>query len=294
MTLRVTRRNALRNLALGGIAPAHLLSALAHGGEQNRPESGAKYRLEFSYPMDDLIGDLEHSERGDPRSESEVPFHEWYSHAVRHRFGGWGPKPRTYPPLPGHEQRPIEWKRQRVIALAARYLGYGYQHHHIPDWSPPADWHWKETCVGHNGKGVDCSNFTSFVYNQGFGIRMTSAVARQAELHEAQEENGFRVSLRRVELPRQYERRQEVLRTGDLIYIRGREDGPITHVVIWTGSVGRAPSGVPIVLDSHGSGVKDDQGNVIPCGIQLRPFRQHSWYDQCASHAHRIFHDTTI
>ena len=35
-----------------------------------------------------------------------------------------------------------------------------------------------KTCVGHNGKGVDCSNFSSFVYNQGFGIKMSSAIER--------------------------------------------------------------------------------------------------------------------
>ncbi len=183
----------------------------------------------------------------------------------------------------------MQWKRERVVATAARFLGYGYQHHHVPDWNPPARWPWKETCVGHNGKGVDCSNLTSFVYNQGFGIRMSSAIHQQAESHRALEERHESISLRTIELPDSYAQRQEILRTGDLVYIRGRADGPITHVVIWVGSLGRSPSGVPLVIDSHGSGVEDDWGRSIACGVQLRPFREHSWYHRCASHAHRIF-----
>ncbi len=185
----------------------------------------------------------------------------------------------------------MAWQRERVVATAARFVGYGYQHHHIPDWNPPADWPWKETCVGYNGKGFDCSNFTSFAYNQGFGIRMNSNVVHQSELHRALEGQSHPVTIRRVDLPAEYEQRAKALRSGDLVYIRGRENGPITHVVIWVGSIGRAKSEVPLVLDSHGSGVVDDLGRAIPCGVQLRPFRQKSWYNRCASHAHRIFHD---
>ena len=52
--------------------------------------------------------------------------------------------------------------RQRVIAVALRFQGYHYQHHHVPDWDPPADWPYKESPLGKQSKGVDCSNFTSF------------------------------------------------------------------------------------------------------------------------------------
>jgi hypothetical protein len=99
------------------------------------------------------------------------------------------------------------------------------------------------------------------------------------------------ISVRVIELPPEYDERRRTLRTGDLLYIRGREDGPVTHVVIWVGAIGIAPSGAPLVIDSHGSGVEDDEGRPIPCGVRLRPFREHSWYHRCASHAHRIFHD---
>ena len=251
------------------------------------------YGLEFTNPLANLIGDLENTERGDPLRESNLPHSHWYSAETRRRFHTWGPEPRSYAPLADLAHRTVEWQRERVIATAARFLGYGYQYHHIPDWNPPRHWPWKETCVGHNGKGVDCSNLTSFVFNQGFGIRMSSA------------DSAFRPSASALwkcptnrsrfapsSFPMVISNVPKTLHTGDLVYIRGREDGPITHVVIWVGSVGRAASGVPLVIDSHGSGVEDDLGQPIPCGVQLRPFREDSWYNRCASHAHRLFGNT--
>jgi cell wall-associated NlpC family hydrolase len=290
MTQKLSRRRALAAVSFGGAASLSGLTMSAQGFESDRGATSAAYGLVYTHPLEQLIGDLTDSERGDPHRESEVPHRDWYSQRERRRMGSWGPKARTYPPLPGLEARPLEWKRERVIATAARFIGYGYQHHHIPDWDPPADWPWQSTCVGHNGKGFDCSNFTSFVYNQGFGIRVTAAVADQSNVHRAFESSGRAIELRRIELPKDLAGRQEILRTGDLLYIRGREDGPVTHVVIWVGAVGRSTSGVPLVMDSHGPNVRDDEGRSIPCGVQLRPFRAKSWYSRCASHAHRIFH----
>jgi len=291
MTQKLARRKALAAISLGGVASLTGLSAGAQEYEPTPPASSGGYGLDLTYPTEDLIGDLLHTERGDPHRESEVPHRDWYSQRERHRMGSWGPRARTYPPLSGLEARPLTWKRERVIATAARFIGYAYQHHHIPDWSPPADWPWQETCAGRNGKGFDCSNFTSFVYNQGFGIRMTAAVADQSKVHRAFEISGRAIAIHRVELPKEYAQRQEILRTGDLVYIRGRDDGPVTHVVIWVGAVGRSSSGVPLVMDSHGPSVSDDDGRSIPGGVQLRPFRAKSWYNRCASHAHRIFRD---
>jgi cell wall-associated NlpC family hydrolase len=252
----------------------------------------SSYRVAFRYPVSELIGDLETTERGDPRQEATVPHREWYSAEARRRYGAWGPRPRAYPPLSDLDGRPLEWKRERVVATALRFVGYGYQHHHIPDWSPPPEWPWKHTCAGHNGKGVDCSNLTGFVYNQAFGIRMNTDVHKQAELVHALEGKHHEVRVRRVDLPDAYADRVKALRTGDLVYVRGREDGPVTHVVIWVGAVGRSTSGVPLVIDSHGDSVHDDDGRPIPCGVQLRPFREKSWYNRCASHAHRVFHES--
>jgi len=304
-----TRRTALRALAAWGAAPMLGKMTLAAGqaggaqmvggsGGSNLPrgnvpgsvvEQSSGYRLAFTGPVAELVGDLESTERGDPTREAEVPHGEWYSAGTRRRFGIWGPGPREYLPLQNLNTAPVEWLRERMVATAARFLGYAYQYHHVPDWNPPPSWPWRETCAGRNSKGVDCSNLTSFVLNQGFGVRVSSAIGRQAERTLAFERPHDAVALKVVELPTAYARRVETLRTGDLVYIRGREGGPISHVVIWVGGIGRSPSGVPLVIDSHGANVRDDAGRKIPCGVQLRPFREDSWYNHCASHAHRLF-----
>ena len=288
-----SRREALKALAAWGAAPlanAPLDGSHAAPLDNRQPApADAGYRLQFSIPLGNLVGDLDGTERGDPRRQSALPYSQWYSAETRRHWHSWGPPARHFPPLANLERAPIEWQRERVVATAARFIGYAYQHHHIPDWDPPAGWPWKACCAGRNGKGVDCSNLTSFVYNQAFGIRFTAAVSHQAEAARALEGSERPIPIRTVELPKGYQRRCDVLRTGDLVYIRGRVGGPITHVVIWVGSIGRSPSGVPLVIDSHGSDVLDDAGRPIPCGVHLRPFREDSWYHRCASHAQRVF-----
>jgi cell wall-associated NlpC family hydrolase len=185
------------------------------------------------------------------------------------------------------ERWPVEMQRERVIAVASRFLGYAYQHHHIPDWNPPAHWSWKRTCAGRNGRGVDCSNFTGFVYNLGFGLRLNTDVHQQAEERFARTLGGERVPIRHIRLPESYSERIETLRTGDLVYIRNH-GGKISHVVIWVGPIGRSPDHSPLIIDSHGEDVRDSNGEPIPCGIQLRPFREKSWYNHSADHAIRI------
>jgi cell wall-associated NlpC family hydrolase len=297
MASKLTRRQAIAAMSLYAAAPLSFVATRSYAADErreleNRSATGGKYALRYSYPLDDLIGDLLHGERGDAERESDIPHREWYSHETRRRFGAWGPEQRIYSPLAGLADRTLTWQRERVIATAARFIGYEYQHHHIPDWNPPADWPWKECCAGRNGRGVDCSNFTSFVYNQGFGIKMNSAIEHQSELRRALEHGEGWVTVRRIDLPANFEQRQKSLRTGDLLYICGREGGPVTHVVIWVGGLCDSPSGTPMLIDSHGGNVEDDWGRLIPCGIHLRPFRENSWYNRCASHAHRIFCET--
>ncbi|HEY2760568.1 MAG TPA: NlpC/P60 family protein [Pirellulales bacterium] len=300
MQIKLNRREAICVLSGAfttyAAAPLAMIPSTLCAAHDERQSRGSEihdrasgYTIRFAYPLDELIGDLIHGERGDPERESETPHHQWYTAEIRRRSGAWGPEARAYEPLPELAEKPTDWLRQRVIATAARLLGYGYQHHHVPDWDPPADWPWKPCCVGHNGRGVDCSNFTGFVYNQGFGLRMSSGIERQSELRSAMEERHESITLHRIALPQSYEERSRVLRTGDLVYIRGREDGPITHVILWIGDLGQADNDVPLIMDSHGGGVDNDAGEAIPCGIHLRPFREDSWYNRCASHAHRLF-----
>lgn len=264
-----------------------LIAPVSSSRSQEHREYRSPYSVRFTSAKAELVGDLERSERGDPRVEASIPHASWYSARTRERFGAWGPEPRHYPRPFGVDRWTPERKRERVIAVAMRFLGYAYQHHHIPDWNPPAGWPWKETCAGRNGKGVDCSNFTGFVYNLGFGLRLNTEIRHQAEERFALTSDGERIPLRRVALPESYEDRIGALRTGDLLFIRNR-NGAISHVVIWVGPIGESPDGVPLILDSHGEDVRDSEGQPIPCGIHLRPFRENSWYNRSASHAVRL------
>jgi hypothetical protein len=248
------------------------------------------YSVAFSYPLKDLLSDIQSGQRGGPKDESSLPATEWYTAQTRKRYGVWGPPARHYPATAG--QRPVAWQRERVIAVALQYQGYGYQHHHIPDWEPPADWPWKETKSGHNGKGVDCSNFASFVYNLALGLKPNSAIKEQAEQLDIAGPGPGRITrAQRIELPSSYADRLRTLQTADLLFIRGSTHGEITHAVLWVGAIGRAPDHKPLIIDSHGEGVSDSQGNRVPHGINLRPFAETSWYARCASHAIRILQE---
>ncbi|QEH38942.1 NlpC/P60 family protein [Aquisphaera giovannonii] len=272
------------------VLAACLIGWIGPAAPAQEPGYRSPYGVEFTYPVAELIGDLERTERGDPRLEAEIPFAHWYSKRTLERWHSWGPEPRTYPVPRAVEGWPVERLRERVIATALRFQGYAYQHHHIPDWDPPASWPWQKTCAGRDGKGVDCSNLTGFVYNQGFGLRLNTEVHHQSEEQAAREAGGRSHRLHRVELPDGYEDRLRTLRTGDLVFIRNR-GGKISHVVIWVGPIGRSPDGVPLIIDSHGEDVRDSNGRPIPCGVQLRPFRENSWYNKSASHAVRVFRD---
>ncbi|HYF35602.1 MAG TPA: hypothetical protein VD994_09960 [Prosthecobacter sp.] len=59
-------------------------------------------------------------------------------------------------------------------------------------------------------------------------------------------------------------------------------------MVLWVGKIGQSQDGTLLVLDSTGEGSRDKKGVTIPNGVQLRPFRERSWYAGSASHALRI------
>ena len=88
---------------------------------------------------------------------------------------------------------------------------------------------------------------------------------------------GRLAQVKRIELPKTYADRVQALQTGDLLFIRNIH-GEISHVVLWVGSIGKAPDNAPLILDSHGADVRDSQGSTIPCGVHLRPFLENSWY----------------
>lgn len=155
-------------------------------------------------------------------------------------LSGWGPKPGTFPaPAVPQGCDTLFWKRQRILAVAEHYVGLPYRHHHVPTWEGP------------DGRGLDCSNFTAWVYNYGLGLRFTSNVRKQAE--------GPMAPGRRLAPG-------EPFAPGDLLFILKRDRSRVSHVVLYVDEA--------TVIDSHGS------------GVALRPFK--GWYRSHLSHARRV------
>ena len=146
--------------------------------------------------------------------QSDAPQAGWYSQSST-----WGPAATRYQQvqIPA-DCDPVSWQRQRIIAVARKYIGLNYQHHHIPAWNPAGE-----------GTGLDCSNFTSWVYNYGLGIYFTSDVHDQADSSGAP---GRKLSS------------HEPLQPGDLLYILKGDRSKISHVAIYVDPTH--------IIDSHG------------------------------------------
>jgi cell wall-associated NlpC family hydrolase len=125
----------------------------------------------------------------------------------------------------------VSWSRIRAVEAAKKWIGLPYKHHHIP-------------AMG----GMDCSNFTAFVYNYAFGIRFSSWVERQSE-----------------EAGRKLEK-SETLAPGDLIFLYSADFTRISHAVIYL-----SPDEI---IDSTGP------------GVDVRPFR--GWYKKNYAWARRV------
>lgn len=242
------------------------------------------YTVKFTYPASELLADLD-GERGNTKLHSTTAFPEWYSEGTRKKYNVWGPLLKTMEYPKEFESKPVDWKRERVLAYALRFQGYTYQHHHIPDWNPPKDWPWKEVTHGANGPGIDCSNFTTYVYNVTWGIRMNSAIEKQAETKQVKVgERDWK--FKEVPKPDSFSEFTTKLHPGDLLYIRNKEN-KVSHVVMWIGVSGSETT--PLILDSTAMKIVDNKGVTIPDGVYPRPFTDKSWYYKSLSHVHRVF-----
>jgi len=186
-------------------------------------------------PMIALICDLatvsDLTER-DALPESDAPRDVWYT---KFRYDGWGPHAAHYPAvqIPKNCSAQV-WQRARIVAVAERYIGLPYQHHHIPAWTPYQI-----------GAGLDCSNFTAWVYNYGLGIKFTSAIEAQAVGEHA---------------PGRVLRADEPRMAGDLIFLYNQERTRISHVVIYLDA--------HYIIDAHNDKTKN--------GVQVREIK--GWY----------------
>ncbi len=254
-----------------------------------QPVYVSPYKVNFTVPLAELCALDRESPRNNKRLESTTPFEEWYSPRIRKKYGAWGPEPRHYPAIPGSENVPPNWKRQRVLVVAHNLTGLPYQHHHIPDWNPPKYWPWKPVAFGRNSTGVDCSDFTSWVYNYGLGIRFSSNIQKQSATVMLQGPGGEgSFEAKTILNDRGYDDLIAKLKTGDLLYIKRKGTDKVSHVIMWVGEYGHSPDNAPLVIDCTGPEHTDCLGNHIPIGVQLRPFLRDSWYYLSFSHAHRI------
>jgi len=262
-----------------------------HAADQRAGAYASPYSTRFNEPVKALLADILSGPRGNREAESRFSREDWDSARVRRDYGAWGPPARRYPAPRIAQGKSPAWKRERLLATALLFTGLSYQHHHIPDWTPPEDWPWLRAPRGHNEKGLDCSNFTSFAYNLALGIQLSSDIGVQARTEHVEEGAATQARVLRIEPPRNFEGWPRVLKPGDLLFIKASPTGQVSHVVLWMGENGVSPDGTPLVLDSTGTGHKDANGAAIPDGIRLRPFSSGSWYFRCASHALRIIGD---
>lgn len=269
---------------------ARLLTALLlfTGTVQAQNAYKSPYTVTFSFKEEELIGDLLKGPRADGKDYASVPYREWYNPSNEVRWTHYGPAAKHFTPPAGLAKKSPQWSRERVIATGMRFIGYTYQHHHVPDWDPPAEWPRSKEQTTPVGKGLDCSNFTAFAYNLALGIKPGGEVKGQSEMLEVSGPGpGRSIPVKRIELPKSYEDFERTLQTGDLLYIKNTK-GSLSHVVLWVGKIGKSPDGTPLILDSTGTGARDSAGNEIPNGIHLRPFKRTNWYFTQASHVLRI------
>jgi cell wall-associated NlpC family hydrolase len=250
------------------------------------------YALSFASGGGLLNAGFDQRPWNDPSAESALPVAAWQAAHARTSTGlwppgaAWGPAASQYP-APSLPRTDAAYLRERVIAVAARQIGLAYQHHHIPSWVPPAGWAWSPVAAEPDGPGLDCSNFTSFVFNYALGIKLPTGVRLQGEALALNGPGGVGCLRAEPIALGHFAALETTLAPADLIYVRNRA-GAVVHVVMWLGATGQSPDGQSLIIDCSQTRHRDANGMPIPPGVRLRPFRRDGWYWRHASHAHRI------
>lgn len=271
------------------------------------------YQMSFAFSWATLTAGLNQPPFNQPARQGRAPFFteitHWYE-ATRYQTAqagsvSWGPAAMQYPPpvVPDtvSSAQLGRWRAERLLAIAVSMVGYGYRHHHVPDWNPSVEWHrahspkvmadspsksWQWV-----GKGVDCSNYTAWLFNYGLGIALPGNIQAQARLRgDIRPAQGVAYHVEQVASAEDSDQTLlQRLRPGDLLFIAGQagwsksriqhilhEQGPdgvqVTHVAMWLGDVGLSTHAVPLIIDSHGARVRDENGQSVPSGVQVRPF----------------------
>lgn len=118
---------------------------------------------------------------------------------------------KTHSPLTLQQQiqkraKLVKLLRDRIVTVSKLYVGLNYQHHHLPTWNPQL---LPQSLVNEylhqlegdpnkyiddtgdfieqrqfTGPGIDCSNFTAWIYNIALGVKFTSGIEEQAGTFE--------------------------------------------------------------------------------------------------------------
>ncbi len=137
----------------------------------------------------------------DALPHTETPADQWYTKSEKgYLNGGWGPNAATLPAVAAPADAGCAgttWKQERILSAAVHCVNetgnpqaLQYRHHHIPDWDPPTSTASAAAEIVRQqdgqspqawgpGRGLDCSNFTAWVYNFGLGIKFGGSVTKQ-------------------------------------------------------------------------------------------------------------------
>jgi kumamolisin len=221
----------------------------------------------------------------------------------------WGPgkEPGRPPAVPDGAGN--DWLQQRVLAVAAGAIGVDYQHHHDPEWLPTQGGPWNvASTVAYQSQGVDCTNFTAWVYSRALGVTINSATGEQAKISPT-DPNGTiipkelddRVQIQTINHWTGYDDLASQLRPGDILIIDGDPNDPSkpTHGIMWLGSYGKDANGRDRNLIIDATGITpphvDSSGRVVPEGVHVRPFGPpgslNDWYYTHVDHVLRLIKD---
>ena len=255
----------------------------------------------------------------------------------------------------------ILWQRQRVLAAANDLLlaGTPYQHLHLPNFDPAqvisgtgfpwipvsngtalqSSWQLLHgvsgstpnpyaTAYGKPTPGIDCTDFSAYVYSLALGIQMHSGTPNQIEFTGGSkpspgetatatvlDSSGNRITPQFFYGPNfgssvinsgtALDSLVAQFQAGDLLYM-GDPNLGILHVVMWLGETGTDSAGntFPLVISSHdntpaifdtldldASGFPNDgdvASHLPPPGVHILPFAPSNWFYQDFQVAMRV------
>lgn len=287
----------LKVIALMVITAASTAAAQTSYPDTQSPEQ-ATYVSPYHYSSvlsdPDLIADFSENPRAltNWQNWSLTAYENWQNFEVIQSLDStWGPYFKPFKAPEDTLNKSTQWLRERLLAAASVLRNtVPYGHHHMNVWNVPDTPQW--TDAGYEpGYGIDCSDFTHFIYNYGLGIQLKTGVVEQSEMTTA-EMHLFDGSIVQVAGERLFDVQTDYekdfttlvasLQPGDLLYIRSDPglERPISHVIMWLGGLATDENGIDqyLITDSHGDVVIDSNGNVIPSGPEIRPFTEHSYY----------------